>query len=128
MGINVTLPPGSSLERTSAVLAKVEAILAKTEGIESYQTIGGYGLVTSTYQPNFGTLFVRLKPWEERHDPALHVRGIMRTLQAEFSRIPDAIIFPFNLPTISGFGAAAGFNFLLQDRSGTLERGAARRR
>ncbi len=35
-------------------------------------------------------------------------------------RIPDAIIFPFNLPTISGFGAAAGFNFLLQDRSGTL--------
>ena len=27
----------------------------------------GYGAVTSTYQPNFGTVFVRLKPWEERH-------------------------------------------------------------
>ena len=33
---------------------------------------------------------------------------------------PEAIIFPFNIPTISGFGASAGFNFLLQDRSGTL--------
>src|SRR4029434_8842074 len=30
------------------------------------------------------------------------------------------IIFAFNVPTISGFGASAGFKFLLQDRSGTL--------
>jgi hydrophobic/amphiphilic exporter-1 (mainly G- bacteria), HAE1 family len=119
-GINVTLPPASSLERTSAVLAKVESIVGKTEGIESFQTVGGYGLVTSTYQPNFGTLFVRLKPWDERHAAELHVNGIMARLQREFSRIPDAIIFPFNIPTISGFGAAAGFNFILQDRSGTL--------
>jgi len=57
----VTLPAGASLERTSAVLGQVEQILAKTEGIESYQTIGGYGAVTSTYQPNFGTIFMRLK-------------------------------------------------------------------
>jgi multidrug efflux pump len=120
LGINVTLPSASSLERTSAVLAKVERIVEKTEGVESFQTIGGFGLVTSTYQTNFGTLFVRLKPWEERHSAELHVRGIMARLQREFSRIPDAIVFPFNIPTISGFGAAAGFNFLLQDRSGTL--------
>jgi hydrophobic/amphiphilic exporter-1 (mainly G- bacteria), HAE1 family len=120
MGVSVSLPPGSSLERTSAVLAKAEAILAKTEGIESYQAIGGYGMVTSTYQPNVGSLFVRMLPWEERHDPALHVNGIMRKLRAEFAGIPDAIIFPFNLPTISGFGAAAGFNFIMQDRGGTL--------
>jgi HAE1 family hydrophobic/amphiphilic exporter-1 len=44
----------------------------------------------------------------------------MARLGAEFRRIPDAIIFPFNIPTISGFGASAGFNFLLQDRSGSL--------
>jgi HAE1 family hydrophobic/amphiphilic exporter-1 len=36
------------------------------------------------------------------------------------SQIPEAVIIPFNIPTISGFGASAGFNFLLQDRSGTL--------
>ncbi len=119
-GVNVTLPAASSLERTSAVLGKVEQLVEKAEGIESFQTIGGYGLVTSTYQPNFGTLFVRLKPWEERHSAELHVNGIMARLQKEFSRIPDAVIFPFNIPTISGFGAAAGFNFILQDRSGTL--------
>ena len=76
--------------------------------------------MTSTYQPNFGTIFVRLKPWDERHGPALHVKGIMAGLLPQLAQIPEAIIFPFNIPTISGFGAAAGFKFLLQDRSGTL--------
>ena len=118
VGVNVQLPPAASLERTSAVLRKVEAILAKTEGIESYQTIGGYGVVTSTYQPNFGSIFARLKPWEERHGEALHVKGIMARLHRELVQIPEAVAFPFNIPTLSGFGASAGFNFLLQDRSG----------
>jgi HAE1 family hydrophobic/amphiphilic exporter-1 len=119
-GINVTLPPGASLERTSDVLGQVERILGQMEGVESYQTIGGYGVVTSTYQPNFGTIFIRLKPWHDRHGAEMHVRGFMQRTLAQVSKIPDAIIFPFNIPTISGFGASAGFNFLLQDRSGNL--------
>ncbi len=120
LGVNVQLPPGASLERTGAVLTRVEQIVAATAGVDSFATIGGFGLVTNTYQPNFGTVLVRLKPWEERHGPALHVRGIMAGLQQQFTTIPEAIVFPFNIPTISGFGASAGFKFLLQDRSGTL--------
>jgi HAE1 family hydrophobic/amphiphilic exporter-1 len=119
-GVNITLPPAASLERTGKVLSQVEQILTKTEGVESFTTIGGYGVVTSTYQPNFGTIFVRLKPWDDRHSDALHVRGVMAGLQRQLAAIPEAIIFPFNIPTISGFGASAGFNFLLQDRSGSL--------
>ncbi len=119
-GVNVQLPPGASLERTSAVLKKVEDILAKTEGIESFQTIGGYGAVTNTYQPNYASLFARLKPWEERKGEALHVKGIMAGLARQFAAIPEAVIFPFNIPTLAGFGAASGFNFLIQDRSGSM--------
>jgi len=119
-GINVQLPPGASLERTAGVLTMVEEIVAKTPGVDASTTIGGYGVVTSTYQPNFGTVFVRLHPWEERHGKALHVTGIMASLRPKFAEIPEAIIFPFNIPTISGFGASAGFKMLLQDRSGTL--------
>jgi HAE1 family hydrophobic/amphiphilic exporter-1 len=120
MGVNMQLPPGSSLMRTSAVMQQVEQLLDKTDGVDSYQAIGGYGAVTSTYQPNFASIFVRLKPWDERKTPELHVRAIMAKLQKQFAAIPEAIIFPFNIPTISGFGASSGFNFLLQDRSGSL--------
>src|ERR1700754_2460627 len=119
-GVNVQLPPGASLARTGEVLRKVEEILAKTEGVESYQTVGGYGVVTNTYQPNYGSIFARLKPWDERHGAALHVKGIMAGPQKKVAAIPEGVIFPFNIPTLSGFGAASGFNFLIQDRSGVM--------
>ncbi len=120
VGVGVQLPPGASLQRTDEVMKKVEAIVAKTEGMDSYQTIVGLGIVTNTYQPNYGTIFMRLKPWEERKDPKEKLKGIMGSLQSQFTSIPEAVVFPFNIPTLSGFGASAGFNFLLQDRSGTM--------
>src|SRR6267142_4705217 len=44
----------------------------------------------------------------------------MAKLQLEFAAIPEGVIFPFNIPTLAGFGASSGFNFLLQDRTGSL--------
>ncbi|MFL6334514.1 MAG: efflux RND transporter permease subunit [Pyrinomonadaceae bacterium] len=122
-GVSVQLPNGASLARTSDVLKQVEEILKETEGVESYQTVGGYGVVTNTYQTNYGSLFARLKPWEERHGAEQHVKSIMARLQRRFAAIPEAVIFPFNIPTLSGFGAASGFNFLIQDRSGSMSVG-----
>src|SRR6476659_1342237 len=120
IGVGVQLPPGASLQRTDELMKKVEAIVAKTGGVDSYQTVVGLGIVTNTYQPNYGTIFMRLKPWGERKDAKEKVKGIMASLQKQFTAIPEAIVFPFNIPTLSGFGASAGFNFLLQDRSGSM--------
>jgi hydrophobic/amphiphilic exporter-1 (mainly G- bacteria), HAE1 family len=119
-GINVQLPPGASLERTAEVLTKIEQIVLKLPGVEATNTFGGLGIATNTFQPNFGTVFVRLKPWDERRDAGLHVKGFMARLQPEFAAISEAIVFPFNLPTLAGFGASNAARFLLQDRTGTL--------
>jgi len=118
--VNVQLPPAASLERTNVVMEKVENILGRTEGIEAYNAIGGLGMLTNSFNTNYGSFFVRLKPWEERKSPELRLKGIMARLGMEFARIPGAIVFPFAPPTIPGFGASGGFNFNLQDRSGTL--------
>ncbi len=121
--INVQLPNASSLERTDAVMRQIEGILAQTEGIESYNTIGGLGLLTNSYNSNYGSMFVRLKPWEERASKELHASAIMAKIGAQLRKIPEAVAFPFAPPTIAGFGTAGGFNFNLQDRSGTLTTG-----
>jgi HAE1 family hydrophobic/amphiphilic exporter-1 len=118
--INVQLPLGSSLQRTDGVLRQIEAILAKTDGVDACNAIGGLGMLTNSFSPEFGSFFCRLKPWDERKSKALHVAGIQRTVGAELAALPGAVAFPFMPPTISGFGAAGGFNFLLQDKSGTL--------
>jgi HAE1 family hydrophobic/amphiphilic exporter-1 len=77
-------------------------------------------MLTNSFSPEFGSFFCRLKPWDERKGKALHVAGIQRTVGAALAQLPGAVAFPFMPPTISGFGAAGGFNFLLQDRSGTM--------
>jgi HAE1 family hydrophobic/amphiphilic exporter-1 len=50
----------------------------------------------------------------------MKVSAIMTQLAKQFAAIPEAVIIPFNIPTLSGFGASSGFNFLIQDRSGTM--------
>ncbi len=118
--VNVQLPNAASLDRTDRVLADVESIIAATPGVEAYNTIGGFGALTSTFQSNVGTFFVRLKPWEERTTPEESLPAIIGHLRASLSRVPEALAFPFIPPTIPGFGASGGFNFFLQDRSGTM--------
>ncbi|MFL6215929.1 MAG: efflux RND transporter permease subunit [Blastocatellia bacterium] len=117
--LNVQLPPAASLERTDAVLKKIEAILDHTEGIQAYNTIGGFSLLTRVSASYTGFFFVILKPWDERRSSELQARAISNKLNAEMGpSIPEADLLAFLPPSIPGLGAAGGFSFWLQDRSG----------
>src|SRR5467141_1689490 len=78
--LNVQLPTAASLERTDEVLKKVEAILAKTDGVQYYNTIGGFSLLTRISASYQGFFFVALKPWDERKTDELQARAITSTL------------------------------------------------
>ena len=69
--LNVQLPPAASLERTDAVTHKIDAILAKTPGVQSYVTIDGFSLLTRVSTTNSAFYFVDLKPWSERTKSSL---------------------------------------------------------
>jgi hydrophobic/amphiphilic exporter-1 (mainly G- bacteria), HAE1 family len=117
--VNVQLPAAASLDRTEAVVKKIEGILAKTEGVQGYAPISGFSLldrVSSTYN---AFVFVPLKPWSEREKASLEANAIQRTLNQELAaRVPEAIAFAFGPPAIPGLGNAGGFSMWLQDRSG----------
>ena len=117
--VNAQLPDAASLERTDAAMKKVEAILAKNEAIEGFNTISGYSLVTSAYSSNMGFFFVQLKPWEERTTEEEHANGVVAGLNKAFAQqIPEAGVVAFGPPAIPGLGTGAGFTMQLQDRSG----------
>jgi hydrophobic/amphiphilic exporter-1 (mainly G- bacteria), HAE1 family len=117
--LNAQLPPAASLERTDQVLKKIENILGKTEGVRSYNTVGGFSLLTRISASYQGFFFVGLKPWDERDSPELEVQGIIATLNRELTaQVPEAMAFAFMPPSIPGLGASGGFSFWLQDRSG----------
>ena len=117
--LNVQLPQGASLERTDEVLKKIEGILAKTEGVQYYATIGGFSLLTNTSSSYQGFFFLGLKPWDERTSEALEAQAIVNTVNGALAaEVPEAIAFAFPPPAIPGLGNAGGFSLWLQDRSG----------
>jgi HAE1 family hydrophobic/amphiphilic exporter-1 len=119
MYVNVQLPPAASMERTDQALKKVEAILARTAGVQYYTTISGFSnlsRVSASYQ---GYFFIALKPWAERTTPELQVQGIADTLNREMTaQVPEANCVAILPPAIPGLGNAGGFSMYIQDRSG----------
>jgi hydrophobe/amphiphile efflux-1 (HAE1) family protein len=117
--VNALLPDAASLERTDAVMKKVEGILEKNEAVEGFNTITGFSLLTGAYSSNMGFFFVQLKPWEERTTEETHANGVLAALNRAFAQsIPEAGVVAFGPPAIPGLGTGAGFTMQLQDRSG----------
>ena len=115
--LNVQLPTAASLQRTDDVAKKIEAILKDTPGVQTYNTVVGFSLlsfVNTTYNAFY---FVTLKPWGERGS-GLTADAILRNLNQRLAAVPDAQIFGFPPPAIPGIGTSGGATFMLEDRSG----------
>lgn len=117
--LHVQLPAAASLERTDAVLKKVENVLAHTDGIEYYTGIGGFSLlnrISASYQ---GFFFMSFKPWDERKSKELQAQAILAKINGALAtQIPEGMAFAFMPPAIPGLGSAGGFSLWIQDRSG----------
>jgi len=116
MLINVQLPDASSLQRTDEVAKKIEKILADTKGVQYYNTIVGFSLISYVSASYNAFFFSQLQPWHERD----RVSGdIVQELNGRFRKeIPEAVVYAFQPPPIPGLGTAGGFSLWLQDRSG----------
>lgn len=117
--VNVQLPVTASLPRTDLVLKKIEGILSKTEGVQDYNTIGGFSLLTGTAASYQGFFFVNFKPWSERTSSDLGAQAIVARLNGVLAtQVPEAVALAIIPPPIPGLGNAGGFSLYLQDRSG----------
>jgi HAE1 family hydrophobic/amphiphilic exporter-1 len=117
--INLQLPNGASLERTTAVAADVEKILSHTPGIQYSTSVVGFSLLSFVRTSYNAFFFVTFKPWGERKTRAEQFQAIKAHLNQELSRLPRAIAFSFSPPAIPGVGTSGGFTFVLEDRSGS---------
>src|SRR5919108_455059 len=116
--LNVQLPTAASLQRTDEAAKHIEAILKETPGVQTYNTVVGFSLlsfVNTTYNAFY---FVTLKPWDERDAEGLTSEVIIRRLNQRLARLPQAQGFAFAPPAIPGIGTSGGVTFMLEDRSG----------
>jgi multidrug efflux pump len=112
------LPDGASKQRTDAVLERIERVFQANPAVHSTDAMSGQNFVFGTRGPNNATMFVPLKPWDERREPRFHVQALIGMAYAEFAKIPEALLLAFNAPSLRGVGAVGGFSAQLQDPSG----------
>lgn len=117
--MSLTLPEGTSLQRTEKIALRAEAILDKLPGVEYVNTLGGYTYLEDSNQPNAATLVVDLKPWSERGSGDLSVEALMDRAQQALQDLPEAEATPLAPAAVPGLGESGGFTFQMQDRAGT---------
>ena len=113
--LNVQLPDGASVQRTQAVVRKIEAIARSTEGVGHTVAIAGQSLLLGANAPYYGSLNVILKPFEERR--GLSGDDIAITLRERLGKeVREASVGVFGPPAIDGLGNAGGFKVMVEDR------------
>jgi HAE1 family hydrophobic/amphiphilic exporter-1 len=116
--IGVQLPDGASMQRTKAVYSQIDDILSKEEGIRAYNGIAGFSFFTRTAASYTGTGFISFKPWDDRKGDDMTSAAILKRVNGQFARIPEARVFVVAPPAIPGISSAGGFSMMLQDRGG----------
>lgn len=112
----ISTPPGSTLERTDAVLSQIQKEAAKIEDIASVSSTAGFEILTEGTGANSGTALINLKQWSERSHS---LNEIMHELEEKTKNIKGANIEYFPPPAVPGYGAAGGFELRLLDKAGS---------
>ncbi|RZM28162.1 MAG: efflux transporter outer membrane subunit, partial [Pedobacter sp.] len=113
--VNVTTPPGATVDRTEAVLTEIDKISRNIGAVETVSTLGGYSLVNEVSGASYGMGMINLVAWEDRKES---VTDIIAELREKTAHIMDAEIEFFPPPTVPGFGNSSGFELRLLDKTG----------
>jgi HAE1 family hydrophobic/amphiphilic exporter-1 len=113
---NVQLPDGASLQRTQAVMERVNKIIESTPGVRYCISGAGYSILDSTASSNVGFNVVVFEPWDKRTEANLKQDAILMNLRRNFALIQDAVAVAFLTPALPGLGMAGGFEMQVQDR------------
>ncbi len=116
MGV-VTMPPGTSQDRTEAYLNKVDSLVRSCPVVEVSTIVSGYSFIGGQ-GPSYGSFIIKLKDWSER--------GMKESSTIVFANLylrsrdvfKDAQVLFFQPPMITGYGVTNGFTLNLQDRTG----------
>ncbi|MGO9111725.1 MAG: efflux RND transporter permease subunit [Thermoguttaceae bacterium] len=106
--VNVQLPDSASVQRTDAILARIDQIARGIPGVAHTVGVSGQSFLQSINGPNLGSMFVTLKPFEER-SRAEYDEVIAAKIQKQCNQeIEGALVSVFRAPPIQGLGNSAG--------------------
>ena len=113
----VTLPPGTSQERTIEEMSKVDSLLAAAPAVKSSTAVIGVSFIGGQ-GPSYGSFIIKLKDWEERSmmqsSDIVYGSLFMRAQKI----VKDAQVLFFTPPMIPGYSASSDIELNMQDKTG----------
>jgi len=110
------LPDAASLDRTEAVGGQAAQFMMQNPAVANVTQVDGYSLIDQQNKTNRGLLFVSLKDFDQRKEPALSAPALIQAAARDYAGIKDGLVLPLNPPAIPGLGVTAGFEMWVQQR------------
>ena len=117
IAISMSMPAGTSLDRTQKALKEAEGALGTIKANRHLVSLSGFNMLTQSASPSFGVIFLNLKPLKERGE-VHNIDEIMNEARMKLGTVKGASFFVFTFPTVPGFSNIDGLDFVLQDRTG----------
>lgn len=114
MGV-ISLPPGSSLERTDSVSQEVVKIARGIENVDFALNLTGVNFMGGGLGSSYSSVIIKMKPWDQRKNTTSEVAAL---LTEKTKAIKNATFIFFGTPTLQGFGLGTGIDMKLQDKTG----------
>ncbi len=112
---SVQLPQGASLDRTDKVMTRLNAEVMKIPEVKDVISIAGQSMMGGGSGGNTGSLFVVLKPWNERKGKGQSVDAVMAKVDEIAASFQEPVIFSINPPAIPGLGLTSGLTMQILD-------------
>jgi HAE1 family hydrophobic/amphiphilic exporter-1 len=117
--VTYQLPPASSTIASVNVMTRLMQVVSTTPGVAHYAALSGLNVVTNASNSNNGTIYVQLKPWDERSASAQQVPNIIGVMQKRIrdAGIKDATVEVIQPSPLPGVGSTVGFSMQIEQRS-----------
>ncbi|GLU43367.1 efflux RND transporter permease subunit [Allomuricauda sp. NBRC 101325] len=115
---NVSMPPGTTIEKTEETIMKLDSIYESMDIIDVRMSVAGFSILNRVSAGSYAFSIMKLKDWSERGADSLSVNATMQKLYATTAGFNDAQIIYFTPPSIQGFGTSSGFEVQLQSKTG----------
>ncbi len=119
MFVTYEMPEATSTTRSVAMLREIMKRIQTIPEVRVVGGLAGLNIISFSSKSNVGTLFVSLKPWDDRKGKEHHVQAVFAQIQKITADIKEARVLPIAPPAIPGLGATSGFTFELQQTSST---------
>lgn len=114
--ITFDLPEASSTGRTVDVLHNMMKTLDSVPEIAHYAALGGLNAISFASKSNSATIFVQLKPWDERKEKSQQITALVGRLNQKLAKYKEANVVVIQPPAIPGLGSTGGFSFILEEK------------